>query len=121
MEYFPKTLILVAVIVFRIAAFENQRWVRARKNGMRGSSETIGFIVDTLLPFGTLMWYLFLAAYAYDSSILNAVILFLIAFASLMVWSLIAKDNIALSIVGSIIMLPIVFYLLSTTTFFGTV
>ena len=94
MEFLPEASVLIAVIVLRISAFENQRWVLARKNGMRGSSEAIGLFVDLLLPIGSILWYLFLASFAYDYSILNAVILFLIGFASVMIWSVLMKDNI---------------------------
>ena len=88
---------------------------------MRGSSEAIGLFVDLLLPIGSILWYLFLASFAYDYSILNAVILFLIGFASVMIWSVLMKDNILLSVVGSVLMLPLVVYLILMTSLFGLI
>jgi hypothetical protein len=45
-QYIPSTMILFWSALLSCARFENQRWVRARATGLRGSSETFGAFVD---------------------------------------------------------------------------
>jgi|SRR5262245_53227789 len=45
-EFMPRGIILFWSIIFNCARFENQRWVRARQGGLRGSNEAVGAFVD---------------------------------------------------------------------------
>ena len=78
MEYIT-TNIVIAVIFRTIVLGENMRWVRARSQGMRGTSVSFGLFVDWVLIIGQSLWYLFLVAFAFDTSIFSSVILFLVA------------------------------------------
>jgi hypothetical protein len=51
-EFMPKVLILFWTIILSCARFENQRWVRARQGGFRGSNEAFGAFVDLTYGIG---------------------------------------------------------------------
>jgi hypothetical protein len=44
--YMPNSTILIWAVVLSCAQFENQRWIRARMGGFRGSSAAFGLFVD---------------------------------------------------------------------------
>src|SRR6266478_8609336 len=44
--YMPNAAILIWAVVLSCARFENQRWIRARMEGFRGSNAAFGFFVD---------------------------------------------------------------------------
>jgi hypothetical protein len=50
--YLPKMAILIWSVVFNCARFENQRWVRVRLSGLRGSNARIGVFVDATVFVG---------------------------------------------------------------------
>lgn len=111
--------IILLVALFRVAAFENQRWVKARQGGMRGASEVFGLFVDLTLGFSTLLWWLFLISFAVDTSFLSALFLFLVPLVITLPWSIVARDNIFIWIVSTLLVLPVGLYLLFQTTLFG--
>ena len=111
--------IILLVALFRVAAFENQRWVKARQGGMRGASEVFGLFVDLTLGFSTLLWWLFLISFAVDTSFLSAFFLFLIPLVTTLLWSIVARDNIFIWTVSTLLVLPVGLYLLFQTTLFG--
>lgn len=111
--------IILLVALFRVAAFENQRWVKARQGGMRGASEVFGLFVDLTLGFSTLLWWLFLISFAVDTSFLSALLLFLVPLVITLPWSIVARDNIFIWIVSTLLVLPVGLYLLFQTTLFG--
>ncbi len=122
MEYAFENLslqIILLVALFRVAAFENQRWVKARQGGMRGASEVFGLFVDLTLGFSTLLWWLFLISFAVDTSFLSALLLFLVPLVITLPWSIVARDNIFIWIVSTLLVLPVGLYLLFQTTLFG--
>ena len=45
-EYAPAGSVAMIAMLLSIARFENQRWVRARRNGLQGSSQAVGVLVD---------------------------------------------------------------------------
>ena len=111
--------IILLVALFRVAAFENQRWVRARQGGMRGASEVFGSFVDLTMGFSTLLWWLFLISFAVDTSFLSALFLFLVPLVTTLLWSVVARDNIFVWTVSTLLVLPVGLYLLFQTTLFG--
>ena len=111
--------IILLVILFRVAAFENQRWVRARRGGMTGASEAFGLFVDLTMSLGGLLWWLFLISFAIDTSFISAIVLFLIPFITTLLWSVISKDNIFIWMLSTLLVLPIGLYLVFQTTLFG--
>ena len=111
--------IILLVALFRVAAFENQRWVRARRGGMTGASEIFGLFVDLTMGLGGLLWWLFLISFAVDTSFLSAFFLFLVPFVTTLLWSVVARDNIFVWTVSTLLVLPVGLYLLFQTTLFG--
>ena len=120
MEYIT-TNIVIAVIFRTIVSGENMRWVRARLQGMRGASVSFGLFVDWVLIIGQSLWYLFLVAFAFDTSIFSSVILFIVALLTAAVSGLIIKDNTVVWMISTILVLPLSLYLLFQTTIFGLV
>jgi hypothetical protein len=119
----PEIYLFLIAVLQRIAAFENQRWVRQRQQGITGSSEAIGILVDFVMPVGTILWYAFLLMYAIDVSFVSALLIWLGTTFSLMVYGLISGkvfgDNVFIWMLGTILTLPIGIYLLLQTTIFG--
>ena len=111
--------IILLVALFRVAAFENQRWVRARRGGMRGASEVLGLFVDLTMGLGGLLWWLFLISFAVDTSFLSALFLFLVPLVTTLLWSVVARDNIFVWTVSTLLVLPVGLYLVFQTTLFG--
>tara|TARA_B100000989_G_scaffold213148_1_gene161975 strand:+ start:88 stop:462 length:375 start_codon:yes stop_codon:yes gene_type:complete len=111
--------IILLVAVFRVAAFENQRWVRARRGGMTGASEIFGLFVDLTMGLGGLLWWLFLISFAVDTSFLSALFLYLITFGVTLLWSLISRDTIFIWFISTLLVLPVGLYLVFQTTLFG--
>ena len=119
----PELYLFLIAVLQRIAAFENQRWVKQRQQGIRGSSETIGVLVDFVMPLGTILWYAFLLMYAIDVSFVTALLMWVGAMVALTVYGLISGkvfgDNIFIWILGTFLTLPIGIYLIFQTTIFG--
>ena len=111
--------IILLVALFRVAAFENQRWVRARQGGMTGTSEVFGLFVDLTLSFSSLLWWLFLLSFAVDTSFLSALFLFLVPLVTTFFWGVVARDNIFIWMLSTLIVLPVGLYLVFQTTLFG--
>jgi hypothetical protein len=65
-EYLPKGVILFWSIVLSCARFENQRWVRARKQGLRGSNEAVGAIIDLTYLIGLVLMVAVVALSFFD-------------------------------------------------------
>ena len=119
----PELYLFLIAVLQRIAAFENQRWVKQRQQGIRGSSESIGVLVDFVMPLGTILWYAFLLMYAIDVSFVTALLMWVGAMVALTVYGLISGkvfgDNIFIWILGTFLTLPIGIYLIFQTTIFG--
>jgi len=49
--YMPKMAILVWAVLLSCARFENQRWIRARLGGLRGTNKRFGLFVDATMLF----------------------------------------------------------------------
>lgn len=63
-EWLPNASLTILYCLFVIAAFENQRWARARRGGMKGSSEAFGVFVDFTHLLSTVFRFGFLIALA---------------------------------------------------------
>lgn len=76
-EYWPSiSSTLLLYTGFKVAQWENQRWVRARSGGLRGSNEGFGLFVD-LTGFAAMIFsYVWIVAYAFDAGWQRAVGLF---------------------------------------------
>lgn len=125
--------IVLLVILFGIVTFENERWVRARAEGMRGANPTataiVGTFVDLTWLLGGSVWYLFLFAYGFDTSFLPALSLFLLHTVTRLIWSVVAIPRTRMYrmymlgyhiwVVSSLLVLPIGLHLIFQTTLFG--
>ena len=114
----PISIIIISIL-FRIAAFENQRWVRQRMSGIRGTDKFIGSLVDLMMPLGTALWYLFLIAFGLDYSFLSVLLLWIISAVSSVIYSVVMKDSLIVWMLSSLILLPLIIYLIFQTTIFG--
>ena len=114
----PISIIIISIL-FRIAAFENQRWVRQRMSGIRGTDKFIGSLIDLMMPLGTALWYLFLIAFGLDYSFLSVLLLWMISAVSSVIYSVVMKDSLIVWMLGSLILLPLIIYLIFQTTIFG--
>ena len=65
--FLPPVPLLILSILYSTVRFENQRWARARRRGLRGSNQLVGAIVEVSEFLGTLYAILFLIAYWYDT------------------------------------------------------
>ena len=68
---------------FKVAQFENQRWVRARSGGLRGTSLAFGLFVDLTGIVAMVFGYGWIVAYAFDTDWKQAVGLFAVAWLAL--------------------------------------
>ncbi|MDZ7713795.1 MAG: hypothetical protein U5L06_12130 [Rhodovibrio sp.] len=75
MGYLPPVELIILVTLFSAARFENQRWVRARRQGLQGSNQVIGAFVDTTGFLALMFAVAFLVAYGFDTSLLHALAL----------------------------------------------
>lgn len=114
----PISIIIISIL-FRIAAFENQRWVRQRMSGIRGTDKFIGSLIDLMMPLGTALWYLFLIAFGLDYSFLSVLLLWMISAVSSVIYSVVMKDTLIVWMLSSLILLPLIIYLIFQTTIFG--
>ena len=122
----PEINIILVVFLFRVAAFENQRWVRQRMQGMRGSSEEFGVLVDMTMTIGTVLWYGFLGMYAFDYGIVNGLILWVMALAFMIIYGIISGpifggDKLLILFIGTLLTVPLGAYLVFKTTVFGLI
>ena len=111
--------ILLFTVLFEIMRFENQRWVRARSRGVRGSNEIVGLFVDSVAIFSAIIWYLFLIAYGFDTSFITVIFLYFIVLTVSTIHSSIVMDEIFIWIISTVLILPIGVYLILQTTLFG--
>ncbi|KAA5605867.1 hypothetical protein F1188_09665 [Roseospira marina] len=86
-DFLPDTIVAVLSVLFSMARFENQRWIRARLNGYRGSWQLLGVLVDMTGVLALLFSVAFLVAYDYGTSVEQAVGLLVITFVGGMVGS----------------------------------
>ncbi|MCA3653874.1 MAG: hypothetical protein IOB85_05965 [Methylobacterium sp.] len=76
--FFPDWTTASIAALYNFAAFESQRWIRARLNGIRGASERIGLFVDTTGTIKLIFLIVFMVGYIYDFGFVLAIKLFLI-------------------------------------------
>ena len=72
-EFLPSLDVLLPAALFSTCRFENQRWVRARSQGLVGSSQSVGAFVDLTRILSLLFAVAFLAAYGWEFGIKQAV------------------------------------------------
>ena len=124
LTYLPPLNVLVLFCALNIVRFENQRWIRARKAGMRGSNAVGGFFVD-LIGFSSLIFYYsFLGSFGVESGVWSAVLLFIIAsmaglLASMISSSLFGGDNPVVWAISTVAIIPLQILLFSEVSWFG--
>ena len=123
-KYLPNTELLVLFICFGIARFENQRWIRARSRGMRGSNELIGACVDLTGSISLLFVLVFLVAYWYDTNIAKSLALLATSVVIGFVYSLISSivfrgDIFIVWMIGTVAVWPILLFLIPQVTWYG--
>lgn len=89
------TATTILFLLFFIAQYENQRWVRARVAGLRGANPGIGLAVDLsggiALPF-SIIWPF---AYAFDAGWKHAVGLYIVGWGIMLAYSLVSTTIVA--------------------------
>jgi|CXWL01.1.fsa_nt_gi hypothetical protein len=120
----PESNLLILAILMSTARFENQRWIRARMGGFRGSNLWYGFFVDCTGFFGNVFNYAFLTAYFYDKGIYSTLYLIGILFISGLLITLIFTrffrgDNPIVWFVGTLCVWPLAALLFSKVSWFG--
>lgn len=123
-ELLPPTSIAVLFVLLNSARFENQRWVRARKAGLRGSNRIYGEFVDLTRYLSWIFEFAFLIAYAVDTTIPKAVALFALAFAVGWIYTIVSSlvfrgDSVPAWIIGTIAIWPLSVALAPRVTWFG--
>nr|WP_321482695.1 hypothetical protein [uncultured Cohaesibacter sp.] len=117
---FPSYSLVVTLILFSIARFENQRWKQARLNGFSGASQSFGGFVDLLAVISTVYFYLLLLAFAFDFGLVFSVSCFAATVISSILWALVFRcDNPLLWLIGTAAILPIGVWLSFSTSWFG--
>jgi hypothetical protein len=107
-----------------IARFENQRWIRARSRGFRGSSAAVGTIIDLTGAVALLFTIAFVISFSFDQGwqggvgLLASGILFSMAY-SLISTLIFGGDVATLWMAGTFSVWPLATYLLGKTTWFG--
>jgi hypothetical protein len=87
---------LVLYTSFMVAQWENQRWVRARTRGMRGSNEMFGFFVDGTGFLSMIFGFVWIIAYAFDAGWRKAVGLFAVSWTAMFVIGMALSTCVAL-------------------------
>ncbi len=124
MGFLPETGLGVLFVLLSSARFENQRWIRARSRGLQGSNQAIGAFVDISGGLSLIFAFAFLVAYAADTTILKAVVLFVLAVAISTIYTVVSTvvfkgDNLIIWIVGTIALWPLSLALVPRVTWFG--
>ena len=124
MDLLPELGLGILFVLLSSARFENQRWIRARSRGLQGSNQAIGAFVDITGGLSLIFAFAFLVAYAVDTTILKAVVLFVLAVAVGMIYSLVSTwvfkgDNWIIWMVGTIAIWPLSLALVPRVTWFG--
>ncbi len=128
-SFFPPTDILLVSAALAACRFENQRWVRARASGMRGSSFALGLIPELIGFTAMLFGLIFLIAVGSDFGWKATVGLILFSFGGVMIWTIISTivtikifrrpDNVMFWLLGTILTVPLVIYLFTKVSWFG--
>lgn len=124
LEQLPEYNLLIIAILFNSARFENQRWIRARKNGLMGASRTFGTFID-LTGFLSLIFSIaFLGAYFFDNGIILTCYLVGILFVSSIIVMMairfvVRSEHPLIWLVGTLLIWPLGIFLFSKTTWFG--
>lgn len=120
----PSTDILILTILMSTVRFENQRWIRARIQGLKGRNQWVGFFVDLTGFLGTIFSCVFLAAYFYDNGFESILILLATLFISGILITLLFNkifrgDNVFVWIISTILMWPLTILLFFKVSWFG--
>ncbi len=90
-----------------IAAFENQRWVRARIRGVRGSSQMVGLFADGTGAVLMVFRLAFVVAIFYFFGWIEALAIIAISFGASLAWAAIARDSAMTWIIGTVAAWPL--------------
>ncbi|PCJ56570.1 MAG: hypothetical protein COA65_10510 [Rhodospirillaceae bacterium] len=124
MELLPKTDLGILFVLFSTARFENQRWVRARLRGLQGDNQAIGAFIDITGGLSLFFAFAFLVAYAVDTTILKAVVLFVLTGTIGIIYALVSTwvfkgESWIIWMVGTIAVWPLSLALVPQVTWFG--
>lgn len=115
--WLPTLSLVTSYCLFVIAAFENQRWAKARARGLRGANQTFGVFVDvTYYLLSTFLRYGFLVAVAVLLDWRQAVGLLVISQLMALLYSaistvLVREENAALWLAGTVGVWPLGIYM----------
>ena len=124
MDLLPELGLGVLFVLLSSARFENQRWIRARSRGLQGSSRAIGAFVDMTGGLSLIFAFAFLVAYAVDTTILKAFVLFILAITVGFIYTILSTlvfkgDNPLIWMAGTIAIWPLSLALVPQVTWFG--
>ena len=124
LTYLPPLNVLILFCALNIVRFENQRWISARKAGMRGSSEARGFLVDLIGFSSMIFYYMFLISFGLDNGVWSAVLLLIIPFTAGLLVSIpltliFGGDNFVVWAISTVAIIPLQILLFSEVTWFG--
>ena len=120
----PEQSLLILAILLDTARFENQRWIKARIGGLKGTAAWVGVLVDMTGFLGMLFYYLFLAAYGYDTSPKDALILYgILVVIGIIIGTVLMRlfrDSKLAWLIGTLAIWPLAVLLSAKVTWFGT-
>ena len=124
LAYLPNWSLLGLFCALNVVRFENQRWIRARKAGMRGSNKVGGFFIDLIGFTAIIFYYMFLLSFSLENGIWSAVLLFIIAsmaglLTSIIFTSIFGGDNPIVWAISTVAIIPLQLLLFSEVTWFG--
>ncbi len=123
-NFLPDLHLGLMFILLDTARFENQRWVNARLQGLRGANKSFGLFVDNTGIWSGIYSYAFLIAYMVDASILDAIVLYVLAQIIGLIYTMLSSllfrgDSLIIWMIGTISIYPIAYVLFSKVTWFG--
>jgi hypothetical protein len=115
-SFLPPTALCVAYTALFLLRFENQRWVRLRNGGRKGSSTVVGAVVDGTYIVGSLFTFSFLLFVGWESGWRIAIGLFLMAQIIAMAYALFSVpifggDNFIIWVLSTLAIWPMMVYL----------
>ena len=106
-QFIPEGWLIAIYCLFGIARFENQRWVRARNGGLRGSNEGAGAFVDATCWLSQFFGIGFLIWFAVQVGWRQALGLLVIGFGCSLLYALVAGDKLWRWVVATLAIWPL--------------
>tara|TARA_R110000737_G_scaffold109657_2_gene142636 strand:- start:186 stop:584 length:399 start_codon:yes stop_codon:yes gene_type:complete len=123
-SYIPSYKLALLYSLLSIARFENQRWIRQRAAGIRGSSVAGGLFIDATGWFSMIFSFGFLISYGYDIGVWHALILYFIILVistavSALITVIVKGDSLIMWIIGTLAIYPLAILLVHKVSWFG--